>query len=327
MTGRLNSCGGSRQLASEPAAESFLGVPLGTGDRLTRVVWLAGRPEGYDQLLLERIQPILDCCTTFIEARQQHRQVQDYAQVFRSGFEVTLDAVVLTGRDGTVQAWNPGAVRFFGRSREEALGINLDERCGTSGKFEAILRTAQEVGYIRCEFDLSSPGRGDLSGEAIVFLVKESSEASYFWLVHDISLRKRTEHQLTEARQRFEAFAQCSRAAFWIASADGSRLTYVSPVVAAITGAQPSELRGVRNWEGLIHPDDLANYRDRCLLQDLGEAWKGVTDIRFSLQSLADEPQTLHVLAPTEAVVAFAIDVKAGQTAGLINFAIPSIFI
>jgi flagellar motor switch protein FliM len=36
----------------------------------------------------------------------------------------------------------------------------------------------------------------------------------------------------------------------------------------------------------------------RILLQDLGEAWKGVTDIRFSLQSLVDEPQTLHVLAP-----------------------------
>ena len=65
----------------------------------------------------------------------------------------------------------------------------------------------------------------------------------------------------------------------------------------------------------------------RILLQDLGEAWKSVTDIRFSLQSLADEPQVLHVLAPAEAVVAIAIDVKVGQTAGLINFAIPSIFI
>jgi len=65
----------------------------------------------------------------------------------------------------------------------------------------------------------------------------------------------------------------------------------------------------------------------RILLQDLSEAWKSVADIRFGVQSLADEPQVLHVLAPAEAVVAIAIDVQVGSTTGLINFAIPSIFI
>lgn len=65
----------------------------------------------------------------------------------------------------------------------------------------------------------------------------------------------------------------------------------------------------------------------RVILQDLSEAWKGVTDIRFSVQSLADEPQVLHVLSPAEAVVAIAIEVRVGYTTGMINLAIPSIFI
>jgi flagellar motor switch protein FliM len=65
----------------------------------------------------------------------------------------------------------------------------------------------------------------------------------------------------------------------------------------------------------------------RILLQDLGEAWKNVADIRFAVQSLADEPQGLSVLAPSEAVVAIAIEVRVGSTTGMINFAIPSIFI
>ncbi|HEY2842725.1 MAG TPA: FliM/FliN family flagellar motor switch protein [Bryobacteraceae bacterium] len=65
----------------------------------------------------------------------------------------------------------------------------------------------------------------------------------------------------------------------------------------------------------------------RVILQDLSEAWKGVTDIRFAVQSLADEPQVLHVLSPAEAVVAIAIEVRVGQTTGMINLAIPSIFI
>jgi flagellar motor switch protein FliM len=65
----------------------------------------------------------------------------------------------------------------------------------------------------------------------------------------------------------------------------------------------------------------------RVILRDLSEAWKSVTDIRFAVQSLADEPQVLHVLSPAEAVVAIAIEVRVGHTTGMINLAIPSIFI
>jgi flagellar motor switch protein FliM len=65
----------------------------------------------------------------------------------------------------------------------------------------------------------------------------------------------------------------------------------------------------------------------RVVLHDLSEAWKSVTDINFSVQSLASEPQMLHVLAPAEAVVVIAIDVRVADYTGLLNLAIPSIFI
>jgi flagellar motor switch protein FliM len=65
----------------------------------------------------------------------------------------------------------------------------------------------------------------------------------------------------------------------------------------------------------------------RVILRDLGEAWKTVTEISFSVQSLASEPQLLHVLAPAEAVIVIAIEVHIGSTTGLMNIAIPSIFI
>jgi flagellar motor switch protein FliM len=65
----------------------------------------------------------------------------------------------------------------------------------------------------------------------------------------------------------------------------------------------------------------------RILLQNLSEAWSSVTDIRFAVQSLTDEPQVLHVLAPTEAVVAISIEVRVGTMTGMMNLAIPSIFI
>ena len=65
----------------------------------------------------------------------------------------------------------------------------------------------------------------------------------------------------------------------------------------------------------------------RVVLQDLREAWKSVAEIGFAIQSLASEPQLMHVLAPAEAVIVIAVDVSIGGVSGLMNLAIPSIFI
>ncbi len=65
----------------------------------------------------------------------------------------------------------------------------------------------------------------------------------------------------------------------------------------------------------------------RIVLHELHDSWKSVADINFAVQSLASEPQLLHVLAPAEAMIAIALDVRLGSTSGLINLVIPSIFI
>lgn len=65
----------------------------------------------------------------------------------------------------------------------------------------------------------------------------------------------------------------------------------------------------------------------RVVLRDLSEAWKSVADISFSVQSLGSEPQLLQVLAPAEAVIVIAVELRVGSTSGLMNLAVPSIFI
>lgn len=65
----------------------------------------------------------------------------------------------------------------------------------------------------------------------------------------------------------------------------------------------------------------------RIILRDLKEAWKGVTNIDFSIESLETEPQFLQILAPSEAVVAIAIEIRIGDSIGMMNIAMPSIII
>jgi flagellar motor switch protein FliM len=65
----------------------------------------------------------------------------------------------------------------------------------------------------------------------------------------------------------------------------------------------------------------------RIILHDLREAWKGVTAVDFTIESMETEPQQLHLLAPNEAVVAIGIEVRIGDTVGMMNIAMPSIVI
>ena len=65
----------------------------------------------------------------------------------------------------------------------------------------------------------------------------------------------------------------------------------------------------------------------RIILHDLREAWKGVTAVDFTVESVETEPQLLHLLAPNEAVVVVGVEVRIGDAGGMMNIAMPSIVI
>src|SRR4051794_3439722 len=65
----------------------------------------------------------------------------------------------------------------------------------------------------------------------------------------------------------------------------------------------------------------------RLILRDLKEAWRLVNPIDFSIENVEAEPQFLQILAPTEAVVAVAIEIRIGDAVGMMNIAMPSIII
>jgi flagellar motor switch protein FliM len=65
----------------------------------------------------------------------------------------------------------------------------------------------------------------------------------------------------------------------------------------------------------------------RIMLQDLRQAWHGVTLIDFAIEARETEPQLLQILAPNEAVVAIGLEVRIGENSGMMNIGMPSIII
>lgn len=65
----------------------------------------------------------------------------------------------------------------------------------------------------------------------------------------------------------------------------------------------------------------------RVVLNDLRAAWMAVAAIDFGIESQETEPQLLQVMAQNEAVVAISIEVRIGDTSGMLNLGIPSIIV
>jgi flagellar motor switch protein FliM len=65
----------------------------------------------------------------------------------------------------------------------------------------------------------------------------------------------------------------------------------------------------------------------RIILRDLKQAWETVTPFDFTIERHETEPQMLQILAPNEAVVAVSMEVRIGESVGMMNIGIPSITI
>ncbi|MBL8214348.1 MAG: flagellar motor switch protein FliM [Bryobacterales bacterium] len=65
----------------------------------------------------------------------------------------------------------------------------------------------------------------------------------------------------------------------------------------------------------------------RIVLHDLREAWSTVTTMNFAVDSFKTESQLLQILAPNEAVVAVSLEVRLGESSGMMNIGMPSIII
>lgn len=65
----------------------------------------------------------------------------------------------------------------------------------------------------------------------------------------------------------------------------------------------------------------------RVILNDLQTVWAAVAPMEFAIDDHESEPQLLQAMAQNEAVVAITIEVRIGETSGMMNLGIPSIVV
>lgn len=117
---------------------------------------------------------------------------------FRSLFENSIDAVLLSTSDGTIEAANPEACRLFGRSEEEIRAIGgfglVDP---ADGRLQSLLEERERTGRFRGElFYKRKDGSVFLGEVSSAFYQDVSGARKAAVIIRDVTDRKRVEDTL-----------------------------------------------------------------------------------------------------------------------------------
>jgi diguanylate cyclase (GGDEF)-like protein/PAS domain S-box-containing protein len=153
---------------------------------------------------LARLGPVVERVLQEAQRRRHEAQTElalrELEQSFRSVVDTAMDAIVTTDADGTIETFNPAAVRLFGYRPEDAIGANISvllaEPFGDTGTSspERFNTTREMVGrhrhgaFIPVEVSIS---------EALV-----SDRTMRTWIARDIRERKAFEAQLADQALR-----------------------------------------------------------------------------------------------------------------------------
>ncbi|MDR2561162.1 MAG: flagellar motor switch protein FliM [Holophagales bacterium] len=99
----------------------------------------------------------------------------------------------------------------------------------------------------------------------------------------------------------------------------------VFPIIDKMLGGPGEAIRHMRTMTDI--EQSIFDGVLKLALEDLRDAWKGILDLDFKVQTRETSPQLIQIVAPNEVVILIVFEVKMGPVTGMINVAIPSIIL
>jgi PAS domain S-box-containing protein len=262
---------------NHPPLDSFLGLPMFAGKTMVGMLGLANRPGGYDQAVVDFLEPFAGACGAVLAA------IQADAEQARVGAELRLtDERLQTTLESTgVGPWEwdllTGAFKIDAGTIRK-LGYALDEIAPTIDAWDALMHPDDHK-IVEARFiDVNKPSAETF--EAVYRM--RTKQGGWRWLLTrgrtiqrdaagyptriigthlDITDVKKTEIALRRSEERFRSLAESSRAVPWEADIATFQITYVGPQIEAVTGYSPTDWVEKDLWPQRLHPED----RDRAM--------------------------------------------------------------
>lgn len=186
--------------------------------------------------------------------------------------------MILMDRAGRIEWVNPAFVERIGSAVEVLIGQKLLSILGANSQVntqQAYLREQLLKGEsFKFELFYISPTQSEywllIDGQPICN--EEGIATKYAVLATDITLRKRTEHDLEQTRLRLKRLVESAKLVPWEACALTHQFTYVGPQATQLFGYGIARWYESNFWQNHIHPEDLpkilCSHQDKSLDKD-----------------------------------------------------------
>jgi two-component system, LuxR family, sensor kinase FixL len=186
---------------------SLLGIPISHDGELVSMLALANRKGGFDQELIDFLQPLLTTVGQMIDAaRTQHRQREDQIVLARLSrvASQTTNGVVITDKNGLVEWINEGFTRISGYTLEDIRGQSPGKLLQGKETAPAAIAQMHEALHLCSAFDVEvinyhkdgKPYWIHISCNPL--LDEDGSLQGFMAIESDVSERKQVERMKTE---------------------------------------------------------------------------------------------------------------------------------
>lgn len=190
------------------------------------------------------------------ERKEAEEQLAENEARYRSLFENSNDAILLTIPDGHILAANPAACRMFGRSEQEICRIGRNGLMDlTDPRLVEALERRRQTGEFRGELTFVRSDNTRFPAEISSRIFNDSKgNAKSTMIIRDITESKKAEEALKESEERFRQVADSADEWIWEIDAEGVFI-YSSPAVERILGYTPEEIIGKKHYYDLYPAD------------------------------------------------------------------------
>lgn len=246
----------------------------GTGSELIAVEAMKAGLDDYILKAPHHLIRLPAAARAALDRAVQRRALRESEARYRSFFESSIDAILLTVSDGTILAANPAACRIFGRTEEEIRQVG---RAGvidpTDTRLPMLLEERARTGMASGELTFVRKDGTKFPGEvsSALFTDRDGPPKTNM-TIRDVTERKRAEEALRESEERYRLLIDQSPYAIGVHQ-DG-KVLFVNPSAVRLFGAKSAgDLTG-KPLNALLHPETWEAARER-----IGRMLKGETGL------------------------------------------------